>query len=869
MAAAWHLPAGPPKNPLFLHALAIHARVPTPAVEPAPPRPPLQLPPDVNPWELLAALGAIDAAAVYGVTWHTEFAVRAPRLLVSGLQPRHLLGVGSFGSVWAAADGSGSALSLAVKQFNMRVLLETRQAHRALRELRALERLRHPFIVPLCGVDADADYLYLVLPLAHGGTLHDAVARPAQYGVARYGVDVYGGGGAGECRVGGLHTDAARFIGAALLCVLSHLHSRGVVYRDLKSDNVLLRGNGYPWLADFGFARSMTTSATTVTASTNSTSARGGIIPSVAAAAAFLSSSSSSTVLPSAAATSAAELCTLSEKEGGTRGCCVLLPDGDKGGDSVCFLSQLRRVATLGKGVCPACGSYNNTTAPVLNTTTATATTSTSTVPALNCCSGGGGGGGGAEVDNALGSDDSVVEGGISPQLLCGVQQLAPRTLVVEGPPPFHSLVNTCLHGASVVVAAAWAGASSSASSPSLSSAAASPTDDGTGAAGRPHSVSVVVSDPLTSPPPPFLRRDSLVGTLSHMPPELLTLQLGTPRLPTTAAGRRRGATSSAADSASAASPSPSPPQPLCSRLKCRHLPTRGVGGSSSREQLSGGPPSLPGDYSSPSCTAFDDLSPSPLPPPPPPAAAAASVLLLPTPAHPTSLGSADIYSLGVLLFEALTGSLPFGDGSGNAVLLAERVSSPTGWAFPPTLAASDPIACSLISACLARDPDARPSAGELQSHAWFAGFDWAALETGTMASPFQGGGGGGSGGGNGGVSAAAAVLRPATTASGAPPPCSFGQATDRVGGGRTSSRRSSTDSGSGGGGTANQRTGSAPASASAASSTTSSSPSSPAGTTPRAGGMHVVDDDPEFTAACAIFEEFRPPLHAVGRGEA
>lgn len=46
----------------------------------------------------------------------------------------------------------------------------------------------------------------------------------------------------------------ARFYASAIILGLQNLHQNGIVYRDLKSENVLIDETGYPKLVDFGLA---------------------------------------------------------------------------------------------------------------------------------------------------------------------------------------------------------------------------------------------------------------------------------------------------------------------------------------------------------------------------------------------------------------------------------------------------------------------------------------------------------------------------------------------------------------------------------------------------------------------------------------
>jgi len=55
--------------------------------------------------------------------------------------------------------------------------------------------------------------------------------------------------------VGCMNAEQARTYIAELVLALRHLHSRGVVHRDVKPDNILIAQDGHIRLTDFGLSR--------------------------------------------------------------------------------------------------------------------------------------------------------------------------------------------------------------------------------------------------------------------------------------------------------------------------------------------------------------------------------------------------------------------------------------------------------------------------------------------------------------------------------------------------------------------------------------------------------------------------------------
>jgi serum/glucocorticoid-regulated kinase 2 len=111
-------------------------------------------------------------------------------------------------------------------------LVKRRQIERTRTERKVLSVVNHPFIMKLHYAFQSPDKLYLVLDYCPGGELFFHLSRFRRF-----------------------PERVARFYAAELLLALGHLHKRGIIYRDLKPENVLLDADGHVKLGDFGLAK--------------------------------------------------------------------------------------------------------------------------------------------------------------------------------------------------------------------------------------------------------------------------------------------------------------------------------------------------------------------------------------------------------------------------------------------------------------------------------------------------------------------------------------------------------------------------------------------------------------------------------------
>jgi len=120
----------------------------------------------------------------------------------------------------------------ALKELKKATLLRLNQTRNVVYERAVMAAVRHPFLLRLVATFQDDTKLYMLTDYVHGGELFNLL---------------------GDLET--LPSYHARFYAACVLCGLAHLHSLGIVYRDLKPENLLIDRQGYIRVVDFGFCK--------------------------------------------------------------------------------------------------------------------------------------------------------------------------------------------------------------------------------------------------------------------------------------------------------------------------------------------------------------------------------------------------------------------------------------------------------------------------------------------------------------------------------------------------------------------------------------------------------------------------------------
>lgn len=163
----------------------------------------------------------------------------AEELDLKKLKAVKVLGKGAMGTVFLVQhkNNSSSFSHVALKVVDKSSFLNDDAPRRARWEINVLSRLSHPFLPSLLGWFESDNLMGWAVPYCPGGDLNVLRYRQIDHVFS--------------------HT-VIRFYVAEILCALHHLHTMGIVYRDLKPENVLVQQSGHVTLTDFDLSRNLT-----------------------------------------------------------------------------------------------------------------------------------------------------------------------------------------------------------------------------------------------------------------------------------------------------------------------------------------------------------------------------------------------------------------------------------------------------------------------------------------------------------------------------------------------------------------------------------------------------------------------------------
>jgi len=145
-----------------------------------------------------------------------------------------VLGKGKFGLVYLAKHQQSTKdfRHVAIKYISKQTIFDFQNKTKMIQEIYALQTADHPFIIHCFGGFQTDTCLALVMEYAYGGELYNYMKKRHR-----------------------MSDNEAKFYFCEIASALHYLHDElGIVYRDLKPENVMLDLEGHVRLCDFGFA---------------------------------------------------------------------------------------------------------------------------------------------------------------------------------------------------------------------------------------------------------------------------------------------------------------------------------------------------------------------------------------------------------------------------------------------------------------------------------------------------------------------------------------------------------------------------------------------------------------------------------------
>ncbi|ORZ24529.1 kinase-like domain-containing protein [Absidia repens] len=182
--------------------------------------------------EASVAVDSTNATTIKSISLGSEVQSAPGKVSKQDFTSLCVLGRGAFGKVHLVRHHKSQQLYAMKILKKASFVVQGKQANQLKTERQILEEVRHPFIVKLYYAFQTSDELHMVLEYAVGGELFRHLSHEGMFS-----------------------EPMARFYAAELVLALEHLHSLGIVYRDLKPENCLLDAQGHVILTDFGLSK--------------------------------------------------------------------------------------------------------------------------------------------------------------------------------------------------------------------------------------------------------------------------------------------------------------------------------------------------------------------------------------------------------------------------------------------------------------------------------------------------------------------------------------------------------------------------------------------------------------------------------------
>ena len=154
---------------------------------------------------------------------------------LDGYEVIKALGEGAFGRVFIAKNRKANCFG-ALKRLKKAEIIKSHQVDHLKNECYILNSLSHPLIVRMEGIAQDSRYLFIAMEVVSGGELFKHLRKAGKF-----------------------KKSEAAFYAAQVTLMWEYLHSKNVIYRDLKPENLLIDKQGYLKLTDLGFAKIVST----------------------------------------------------------------------------------------------------------------------------------------------------------------------------------------------------------------------------------------------------------------------------------------------------------------------------------------------------------------------------------------------------------------------------------------------------------------------------------------------------------------------------------------------------------------------------------------------------------------------------------